>query len=275
MTTVTQSLTASQLTDHPLLAHIPVLAPDSLEFASLRESLRADGQLYEILIDSGNRVVDGRNRRNALRAINQPVRCRVVADGDIGTIIFRTLMQRRHFGKGARAFLAVPLVGPLIDAAKERQRNSLKKGVFPVTDSIGHGPSLLQIALDVGVSLDVLDQARRLHELLAKATPEVATDVTDRVLSGELGLGYACTSLLNHEHNTARAAKLGKRQRHEVYFEQYLPRLDHHWRQASEAQQIAIREKLRGSLAHWPEDLLEETQSAARAALKRLREGEQ
>jgi hypothetical protein len=257
------------LADHPLLAHIPVWPNDSEEFKSLRESIRTDGQLYEILVDGGRRVVDGRNRRNALAALGRPVACRVVSDSDVSTIIFRTLMQRRHMGKGARAFLAVPLVQPLIEAAKERQLACLKRGESPVADSIGDGVSIERIALDVGVSKDVFDQARSLHDLLEKAAPDVRADITARVIAGELGLGYACTALANSRDASARAGKLGKRQQHDRLFAGTLPKLSLHWEKATPNQRDQIAEDLRSQTATWPRELLEQAHAAIRAALKR------
>lgn len=260
------------LADHPLLAHIPVWAKDSEEFKSLRESIRTDGQLYEILVDSENRVVDGRNRRNALAALMRDAVCRVVPETEVSTIIFRTLMQRRHMGKGARAFLAVPLVQPLIDAAKARRIACLKRGEAPVSDSIGNGPTVEQIALDTGVSRDVFDQAIQLHELLAKATPEVRADITARVIEGELGLGGACTGLANSRDAALRATKLGKRQEHDRIFTEALPKLSLHWEAATPNQRETIAENLRSEIAKWPVELLQETEAALKAAIKRAKQ---
>lgn len=260
------------LADHPLLAHIPVWAKDSEEFKSLRESLRVDGQLTAIFVDHDRRVVDGRNRRNALAALGRQVVAQVVDDAEVSTIIFRTLMQRRHMGKGARAFLAVPLVQPLIEAAKARQLACLKRGESPVADSIGDGVSIERIALDVGVSKDVFDQARQLHELLAKASPEVRADITARVIEGELGLGYACTALANNRDAAARAAKLGKRQEHDRIFTKALPKLSLHWEAASPNQREVIVENLRSEVAKWPVELLQETEAALKAAIKRTKQ---
>lgn len=256
------------LADHPLLAHIPVWAKDSEEFKSLRESIRTDGQLYEILVDSENRVVDGRNRRNALAALMRDATCRVVPEAEVSTIIFRTLMQRRHMGKGARAFLAVPLVQPLIAAAKARNLAMLRSG-GSVSDSIGNGPTIEQIALDTGVSRDVFDQAIQLHELLAKAEPEVRADITARVIEGELGLGYACTALANTRDAASRSAKLGKRQEHDRLFTKELPKLSLHWEAATPNQREVIVENLRSEVSKWPLELLEEAEAALKAALKR------
>lgn len=266
--TKTLLLDPAGLADHPLLAHIPVWAKDSEEFKSLRESLRTDGQLYEVLIDSGHRVVDGRNRRNALAAIGAQATCRIVPDAEVSTIIFRALMQRRHFTKGALAFLAVPLVQPFIEAAKQRRLACLRRGGTPVSDPIGNVPGIEQLALDVGVSRDVFDQACRLHALLAKATPEARDSITARVISGELGLGYACTSVVNYEQAPARTAALDKRQQHDRLFAHALPKLEGHWAQSTPEQREVIREKFRSSVATWPRDLLEEAQAAIRAALK-------
>lgn len=265
--TKTLLLDPAGLADHPLLAHIPVWAKDSEEFKSLRESLRTDGQLYEILIDSGHRVVDGRNRRNALAAIGAQATCRIVPDAEVSTIIFRALMQRRHFGKGALAFLAVPLVQPLIAAAQARRLACLRRGDSPVTAPCGDG-SMECIARDVGVSKDTFDRARRLYELLSKAPENVRADVSARVLSGELELGYACTTVVNYEQAPARTAALDKRQQHDRLFTRALPKLEGHWTQSTPEQREAIREKFRSSVATWPRDLLEEAQTAIRAALK-------
>lgn len=266
------TLAPGDLADHPLLAHIPVWPRDSEEFKSLRESVRDDGQLYEVLIDASNRVLDGRNRRNACAALNRPVRCRRVAEAEAVPVVFRSLMQRRHFSKGARAFLAVPLVLPLINAAKERKLGCLRRGESPVSDSIGDGvPTVAQVALDVGVSVDVLDQARRLHDLLAGAPPELAADLTARVIDGEMGLGYACTALANAARDQAKT-RLDKRAQHDRLFGGYLPKLGLHWTEASAEQRGQIAEALRTQTAHWPVELLEETQAAVRAALKRAKE---
>lgn len=265
---------ADQLSDHPMLAHIPVWPRDSEEFKSLRESLRTDGQLYEVLVDRSNRVVDGRNRRNALAALRRPVLCREVRDDEVATIVFRTLMQRRHVTKGARAFLAIPLVQPLIDAAKTRQLERLKsgnRGPSPLEAEMV--PTLDRIALDVGVSRDEFDRARQLHELLAKAPEAVRADIAARVISGELGLGYACTAVANYREASARAAKLDKRQDHSRLFTTALPKLSLHWERANPNQREQICENLRSSVATWPVELLEETQAAVRAALKRAEAG--
>lgn len=260
------------LADHPLLAHIPVWAKDSEEFKSLRESLRSDGQLYEILIDSENRVVDGRNRRNALASLMRDATCRVVADADVSTIIFRTLMQRRHVTKGARAFLAVPLVKPLIEAARARHLALLKSGARgPSPIESEKVPTIERIALDVGVSADVFEQARHLHEELVKYPADVRERITAEVIEGTLGLGYACTSLANIRDAATRATKLGARQQHDALFSKALPKLSLHWEKANEEQRGQIVEGLRSSVTLWPIDLLHEAQTAIQAALKRAK----
>jgi hypothetical protein len=268
------TLAASELSDHPLLAHIPMWPKDSEEFRSLRESLRSDGQLYEVLIDSDRRVVDGRNRRNALAALGQSVRCREVADTEVSTTIFRTLMQRRHLCKGARAFLAVPLVKPLIDGALARQIACQRRGDAPVSGSSGHrAPNIEQIALDVGVHRDTLDRARKLHDLLATAPAEIRTDVTARVIEGALELGYACTVLANHRDKLDRIQKLDRRQEHDRLFVGLWKKLPAHWEKATQAQREKLLEDVRSEAAGWPADLVDEVAAALRAAAKRAKEG--
>jgi len=248
---------------------------DSEEFKSLRESLRSDGQLYEVLIDSGRRVVDGRNRRNALAALAQSVRCREVADEEVSTIVFRTLMQRRHLCKGARAFLAVPLVKPLIDGAIARKLACLKRGDSPVTASGGDGPTLERIARDVGVSKDTLDRAREAHIALAKAPEEIRLAITARVLSGDLDVEQVGKSVANYREQPTKTARLGLRQEHDRLFRLAVPKLVLHWTEANEAQRAKIHEDLDSGLATAPAELLEELHRASAKALKNLREGTQ
>ena len=269
----TFELPASDLSDHPLLAHIPMWPKDSEEFKGLRESLRSDGQLYEVLIDSGRRVVDGRNRRNALAALGQSVRCREVADEEVSTIVFRTLMQRRHLCKGARAFLAVPLVKPLIEAARERQLARLKSGnQGPFPHDAEKVPSLARIALDVGVSDETLDRARKLHDLLATAPADIRTDVTTRVLEGDLELGYACTVLANHRDKLDRIQKLDRRNEHDRLFVGLFKKLPNHWEKATKAQREQLLDEVRSEAAGWPADLVDEMAAALRTAAKRAKE---
>ena len=266
------TLPASDLSDHPLLAHIPMWPKDSEEFKSLRESMRADGQLYEVLIDSGRRVVDGRNRRNALAALGQSVRCREVADEEVSTIVFRTLMQRRHLCKGARAFLAVPLVQPLIDASKARNISKLKAG-GTVAGSSGNAPDIARIALDCGVNRDTLLNARKLHDLLAGAPEGIRADVIGRVLAGDLELGYARTVLANHRDKLDRIQKLDRRQEHDRLFVASWKKLAGHWEKATKVQREQLLDEVRSESAGWPADLVDEIAAALRTAARRAKEG--
>lgn len=256
------------LADHPLLAHIPVWAKDSEEFKSLRESIRADGQLYEILVDSENRVVDGRNRRNALAALRRDAVCRVVPEAEVSTIIFRTLMQRRHVSSGIRAFLAVPLVQPLIEAALRRKTAIAKEG-GTISAPCGDGLTIDRIALDCGVSRDTFDRARKAHKLLDALEPEVRAIITGRLLNEEIELSYVPQVIQNYTKNPTKVeGALDARRQFPRLFEESAKKLPMHWEKATPEQRAEIAEKLRTEVATWPEELLRETQLAIKAAMK-------
>jgi hypothetical protein len=268
------TLSPGSLADHPLLAHIPMWAAESEEFKSLRESLRNDGQLYEVLVDPEHRVVDGRNRRNALAALGRDVACRQVEAHEVSTIIFRTLMQRRHLCKGARAFLAVPLVQPLIDAARERKINSLRQNTATVVHSVDDGaPTIALIARDVGVCRATLDYARAAHLALAKAPEAIRADITARVLSGALDVEQVQKSISNYREQPLKTSRLGLRREHGRLFLAAVDKIALHWDQGTEEQRAEIHEKLDTHMACAPLGLVEELHRATAKALKRRQEG--
>ena len=57
---------------HPLLKPVPELDSDSEEFTTLREDIRARGIDQPIIVDGQNRIVDGRHRWRAAKAIRIP-----------------------------------------------------------------------------------------------------------------------------------------------------------------------------------------------------------
>lgn len=258
-------LPAGDLADHPLLAHIPVWPATSAEFKSLRESLREDGQLYEVLIDSGNRVVDGRNRRNALLSINQPVACRRVSDSEVSTVILDSLLQRRHLCKSARAYLVVPVLEPAL--AEARTRRALNVTADSRLDRLS-GKNVDELAATYGFSRDLIFQARRVRELLDKH-PEHRDEVEQRILDGELSLGGACTALANFEHNATRAKRLNRRsEHHRLFLDEYLPKLGLHWTKATPAQREEIRGHIQEKLLAWPAELTAEFNRISRIVLR-------
>lgn len=283
-----RQIPASSLTDHPLLAHIPTWTREEPEFQALLESIRDHGLDYEVLIDSEGRVVDGRNRRNALAVLKQPVRCRQISDGEAASVIVASLVNRRHLSKGALAYLSAPLFSDVLEESKARNIAMLKAGTArlegTVAHSVGHGPkSTADIAATVGVGPTLFDQALKLRRMLTELGEEVRAKYEPRVLgpwldeAGEwqdpIGLGFminGLTSLINDA--AGRKKKLGKRAEHARLFLGFLPKLKEHWRRATAEQKAEIAEKLKAEVTKFPAELREEIAAALRAAARADRE---
>ena len=271
---------ASSLTDHPLLAHIPTWTREEPEFQALVESIRDRGLDYEVLIDSEGRVVDGRNRRNACAVLKQPVRVREISEGEAASVIVASLVNRRHLGKGALAYLSAPLFATALEESKARNIAMLKAGTGTVPYSVGNAPKTIEdIAAKVGVSVALMEQALKLRRMLAELGEEVRAKYEPRVLgpwldeAGEwqdpIGLGYminGLTSLINDA--AGKKKKLGKRAEHARLFLGFLPKLKEHWRRASMEQKAEIAERLKVEVTKFPAELRDEIASAIRAAAR-------
>lgn len=274
------TLSASQLSDHPLLAHIPTWTREEPEFQALLESIRERGLDYDVLIDSERRVVDGRNRRNVLAVLKQPVRCRQIGAGEAASVIVASLVNRRHLGKGALAYLSAPLFAGVLEESKARHLAMLQAGGASKPYSVGSAPKNVEdVAAHVGVSVALMEQALKLRRMLTELGEEVRAKYEPRILgawldeSGEwqepIGLGYminGLTSLINEA--AGKKKKLGKRAEHARLFLGFLPKLKEHWRRASMEQKAEIAERLKTEVTKFPAELRDEMASALRAAAR-------
>jgi hypothetical protein len=127
-TTTLFSYLPSELADHPLLSHIPVLQKNAPEFFALVDSVRERGFDYPALVTSERRIVDGRNRRNAAAFLGIPLPCRIVDAGEVAGVAFSSLAHRRNLTKSALAYLVFPLVAPAFAEAKQRHLAYLRTG---------------------------------------------------------------------------------------------------------------------------------------------------
>lgn len=280
------SLRPSDLVDHPMLRHIPMWHRDEPEFQSLLESVRDRGLDYEVLIDDENRIVDGRNRRNALAVLRQPVPCRRIGEGEAASVIVACLVNRRHLTKGARAYLAAPLFETVLAEAKQRAFANLSKSTsgsdsaLSAESSVLFGPKTAEdVASHLGISPRLFDQALKLRRLFDDCEHDIRTKYEPRILgewlddAGEwqdpVGLGYminGLTSLLTER--AGKAKQLGKRAQHDRLFVDYLPKLKEHWKKATAEQRFVITEKLKAEVTKWPGDLRDEIATALRAAAR-------
>jgi hypothetical protein len=200
-------LAVSALADHPLLAHIPMWSREEPEFQALLDSIRDRGLDYPVLIDAEHRIVDGRNRRNALALLGRPVECRVIDAGESASVVIASLCNRRHLSKGALAYLSAPLFEDVLSEAKERNFAMLKAGGESVAHSVRHAPKNTQEVADlVGVGARLFDQALDLHRRFTK-NPAQRAEFEPKILSGELGLGGCIQAIAGQDSTKGKEKK--------------------------------------------------------------------
>lgn len=168
-----------KLTIHPAVAFLPRLAADAPERATLRESIATLGILQDLLVTEAGLVPDGRHRLEIALELDLPeVPVRIVSEEEALEIALATLMARRHYTAGARAYLAMPLVS--------ETANSNKVSRVPGRNRTECG--FAEWAAKLGVGLRTLEQASELFSVLAEK-PDVRERIEAPLFAGEWGLG--------------------------------------------------------------------------------------
>jgi hypothetical protein len=151
-------------------------------FAPFAEEVREHGVVEDLLITPDYEIANGRHRWRAMSVkphLSQAcLPCRVVSEEDVARIILDTTLARRHFGKGARAFMSMDLIAKaVLDGQESRKRNLIpgnksgqnprgaKSTTFEKNGSVG----LAELADQLGISEALLKQARAVETCLAKS----------------------------------------------------------------------------------------------------------
>lgn len=204
-------LAVSALADHPLLAHIPMWTREEPEFQALLDSIRERGLDYPVLIDAEHRIVDGRNRRNALALLGRPVECRVIDAGEAASVVIASLVNRRHLSKGALAYLSAPLFEQVLAESTARRLANLKQSTLGSETALSAvsgnaAKNAGDIADTVGVGQRLFEQALDLHRRFAK-NPAQRAEFEPKILSGELGLGGCIQAIAGQESTRGKEKK--------------------------------------------------------------------
>ena len=216
--------TEIELRDPVMLDPLPFVkkmvrwAKDSNEAKGLRDDIRANGIKHPLLITAAGKLVDGETRRQAAMGLQMmEVPCQVVADDEVQEIIVRELVRRRNLTKGQLAYVVTPLIQSAFIESIRRRGEKLSKGQqIPVSDSVGNGiASAAEWAGLMGFSMDLLDQARRLHEIFTKK-PTLREEWEPKILDQDkpVGLGAALAGIggAKEENQIGRDSKIAVHQ---------------------------------------------------------------
>src|SRR5579884_2996775 len=106
----TVSKQPSELVMHPRVTALIKRAKNDDGFRALVEDIRERGIDQPIIIDSEDQIVDGRERWEAAKLLQlETIECIVCDQGEVMGIIVGNLVHRKHYTKGALAYVVFPL----------------------------------------------------------------------------------------------------------------------------------------------------------------------
>lgn len=165
---------------HPLLKSQPWM--EEGQFEVFRVSIREQGVLQPLMVTEGDEVVDGRHRWKGARLEHvTAVPCMVVGADQVASIILTTILDRRHYSKSARAYLALPLFKQAREEGLARRAGNLKKGGSSRNPTkLGFGESVKngveEFAEKLGISAELFRQAREIEDNLFAPQDQVIAD---------------------------------------------------------------------------------------------------
>ena len=178
---------------------MPLSAEDSQEITCLAEDILVRGVIQPILVVHGEKkgtywAVDGRHRlAAAVNAGLTTIPAIVRNEEETLGIIVSSLVHRKHFTKGALAYISVPFLIPAAEASKARKQANTLVGTKPQDSEEPTKPFLLTLedeCLKLGFSIDLYQQSIRLREIFSESA-EYKAQVEPKILAGEVGLGAA------------------------------------------------------------------------------------
>ncbi len=179
-------LDPADLAIHPLVKLLPEETPDSEPFATLVESIRDCGIEQPLIVDKEHRILKGRRRWRAARRLQLTEVPVIIRAEDPATVILNSLLQRRHYTKSARAYLAYPLMKQAHEEARHRWLARLKSG--GKSHSVTFGQSIDDFADQIGVGVTFFKYAAKVHDLFAKDAGFKA-QMEPKILDSDDGVG--------------------------------------------------------------------------------------
>lgn len=252
---------------HPVCKLTPELQENDAAFLAIVDSIRENGILHPLIIDPENRILDGRHRWRAAKRLRlDQVPTITVDKSNAATVVLNTLMERRHFTKGALAYVAYPLLKDAWDESVQRKMEALKKGQKSESTQYTTG-KIEDFADFLGISRPTLFQAQTLFKSFQEH-PELRAEFEPKILSGEVGLGAAIAGIGGRMATKDQA----RPQAREVQL--FLQGLDtvhkrfSYWTKFSEVEKREASIVLRRTVLDMPEELRKEMARALKEAEK-------
>lgn len=242
---------------HPLYKDLPGQDDDGdQEFLALCDDIARRGVTDPIKVTPSKLICDGRRRSKAAKRQQlASIPALVVPEEEAVTIALASLCHRTHYTKGARAYLAYPHLKTAHDEAiraEVKRRESGKRGPLP-TQSATVG-TVQELAVSIGVSKDVFEQAKKVHELFKDKDLKAVFE--PKILAGEVGLG-ACIAGI-----AGQSATKGKGKRVNAQLDLFTGSFDslttryRYWQKFDEDEKRAATASITTALTDMPDDLL-------------------
>ncbi|MBI5770890.1 MAG: ParB N-terminal domain-containing protein [Verrucomicrobia bacterium] len=254
------------LREHPLLAAIPPLDEASPDFQAILASVRERGIDYPIILDEDDRIIDGRNRTRAAIRAGAELPAVKRNSGEAAEIILDSLVARRHLPKGARAYLAAPILAQAAEGGRQRRLANLKRGTSKA-DQSAIGKNLDQLALEMGFSKDLYEQALKVRKLFENdkvrtwhdGPREVQCTVKEwfepKLFANEIGLGAIIQAIAGKDSTEGKELKARDLP---TLFARALGDLKHRfarWESLAPDQRRTLARDFATEAAEWPEDV--------------------
>lgn len=271
----------AQLRFHPMTARKPQRSKDDPGFIALLENIRRNGIRHPLICVKPDLIVDGRERWQAAKRLQlTSVPIIYCEEHEVASVIVSSLI-RKHYSKGALAYVLSPVLEKAFEEARERRLKWLKNpnksngGLSPLL-----GKSIEEFSEEIGVDRKLLFQARQVHEEFTADTrryefqdePEPLTlreYYEPRLLSyGEekpLGLGAILAGIAGLRATGGKHRPEPKQlELFENAFDTLKTRFSY-WKKFDEAARSKCREVIRSTVAAMPQDLRDELAAAIKA----------
>lgn len=175
---------------HACLKHIPLWPDNGPRMMALRVELQTTGLCPPIQITAKHEIVDAdsRERWRAAKMLQLPsIPVAIVPEELAELASIATLVHRRNLTKSALAYLAYPRLSMALAQAQAQAHEKLRKGLIsPVGAAAPTAKTVHEIAASYGIERNLLNEARRVHEIFAH-DPAYKAQMEPRLLAEPIG----------------------------------------------------------------------------------------